>query len=326
VRALERARRAAPVTRAAWGIAGAGRAGGALAAALVRRGATVLVWDRNASVAARTARAAGARRAGTLAELVRGARQIVLAVSDDAIPGLARNLARAWPQAANGSPVPRAALHLAGALPSTVLQPLASRGAVAGVCQPAVALHGVPSAGVLAGAFATVSGADPAGRRAAASLARAAGLRPVAVDDARRPLAHLGMVLAAGDTVSLLAEAAALLERAGVPARVARTIAAGLGEGSARAFAARGAVGALTGPAARGDARTLARHGAALVAAGLAGSAAADAHRALARAGATRAARAGTLSRAAHARVRAALDGWTGSRRSRTLPAGGRRP
>jgi len=314
------------VTRAAWGIVGAGRAGGALAGALVRGGATVLLWDRDAAVAKRVARAAGAERAGSLAELARGARGIVLAVSDDALPAVARALARAWPQAGDERFAPRTALHLAGALPSTVLQPLAARGAAAGVCQPAVALHGVSSAGAMAGAFATVSGADPAGRRAAGSLARAAGLRPVAVDDALRPLAHLGMVLAAGDTVALLAEAAALLERAGVPARIARAMAAGLGEGSARAFAARDAVRALTGPAARGDARTLGRHRAALVAAGLAGSAAADAHRALARAGAARAARAGALSPAAHARVRAALDGWTGSPRSRTLPRGGRRP
>jgi predicted short-subunit dehydrogenase-like oxidoreductase (DUF2520 family) len=314
------------VTRAAWGLAGAGRAGGALAGALTRRGATVLLWDRDPAVAARVARASGTKRAASLAELARGARQLVLAVSDDALPDVARALARAWPPAGDGDPAPRAALHLAGALPSSVLQPLAACGAAVGVCQPAVALHGVVSARALSGAFATVSGATPSGRRAAAALARAAGLRPVAVDDALRPLAHLGMVLAAGDTVALLAEAAALLERAGVPPRVARAVAAGLGEGSARAFAARGAVGALTGPAARGDARTLGRHRAALVAAGIAGSAAADAHRALARAGADRAARAGALSPAAHARVRAALDGWTGSPRSRTLPRGGRRP
>jgi predicted short-subunit dehydrogenase-like oxidoreductase (DUF2520 family) len=314
------------VTRATWGIAGAGRAGSALAGALVRRGANVLVWDRDPAAAARVARATGAQRARSLAEFARGARQLVLAVSDDAIPEMARALARAWPRSEEEGKAPRSALHLAGALPSTVLQPLAALGAAVGVCQPAVALHGFSSAGALAGGFATVSGADRAGRRAAGSLARAAGLRPVAVDDALRPLAHLGMVLAAGDTVALLAEAATLLERAGVSARVARAIAAGLGEGSARAFAVRGAERALTGPAARGDARTLGRHRAALVAAGLAGSAAADAHRALARAGAARAADAGSLSRADHARVRAALDGWTGSPRSRTLPRGGRRP
>lgn len=313
------------MTRAAWGIAGAGRAGGALAGALVRGGATVLVWDRGPAVARQVARATGAKRAASLAELARGARRVVLAVSDDALPAVARALARAWPQAGGGRLVPRAALHLAGALPSTVLQPLALRGAAVGVCQPAVALHGVSSAGALPGAFATVSGADPVGRRAAGTLARAAGLRPVEVDDALRPLAHLGMVLAAGDTVALLAESAALLERAGVPARIARAVAAGLGEGSARAFAARGAERALTGPAARGDARTLGRHREALVAAGLAGSAAAEAHRALALAGAARAARAGSLSKAAHARVRAALAGWTGSPVSRTLPRGGRR-
>ncbi len=314
------------MTRADWGIAGAGRAGGALARALARRGATVLVWDRDPAAAARVARAAGARRARDLSDLARGARRLVLAVSDDALPEVARALARAWPRAVRGSAAPSAVLHLAGALPSTVLQPLAARGAAVGVCQPAVALHGVSSSEALSRGYATVSGATPAGRLAAGRLARAAGLRPVPVDDALRPLAHLGMVLAAGDTVALLAEAAALLERAGIPPRAARAIAAGLGEGSARAFAAHGAVRALTGPAARGDARTLLRHRAALLAAGLAGSPAADAHRALARAGAARAARAGSLSKAAHARVRAALDGWTGLPRSRTLPRGGRRP
>jgi predicted short-subunit dehydrogenase-like oxidoreductase (DUF2520 family) len=319
-------KRAADGERADCAIAGGGRAGAALAAALVRRGATVRIWDRDARRAARVARATGARRADSLAELAHGARVVVLAVSDDAVPAVARALARAWPRPGAAPAAPCAALHLAGALPSAALQPLAARGAATGVCQPAVALHGAASAAALEGAFATVSGADAAGRRAAAALARAAGLRPVAVDDARRPLAHLGMVLAAGDAVALLAEAAGLLERAGVRPAVARAIAARLGEGSARAFAAGGGERALTGPAARGDVRTLSRHRAALEAAGLAGSDAAAAHRALARAGAGRAARAGDLTRAAHARVLAALGGWTRRRRSRTLPGGGHRP
>jgi predicted short-subunit dehydrogenase-like oxidoreductase (DUF2520 family) len=318
--------RAAGGGRADWAIAGAGRAGAALASALAGRGAAVRIWDRDARRAARVARATGALRVTRLADLAPGARVVVLAVSDDAVPAVARALARAWPRPGDLPPAPRAALHLAGALPSAALRPLAARGAAIGVCQPAVALHGAASAAALEGAYATVSGADPAGRRAAAALARAAGLRPVAVDDAWRPLAHLGMVLAAGDAVALLAEAAGLLEQAGVRPAVARAIAARLGEGSARAFAAGGAERALTGPAARGDARTLARHRAALEAAGLAGSDAAAAHRALARAGAGRAARAGALTRATYARVVAALGGWTGPRRSRTLPRGGRRP
>jgi predicted short-subunit dehydrogenase-like oxidoreductase (DUF2520 family) len=318
--------RPASVPRADWGIAGAGRAGAALAAALARRGETVRVWDRDPRRAARLARTTGGVPARSLAELAGGARRIVLAVSDDAIAAVARALARAWPRPGRGSRAPVAALHLAGARPSALLLPVAACGAAVGVCHPAVALHGPESGADLRGAWATVSGADARGLSAARRLARAAGLRPVAVDDGLRPLAHLGMVLAAGDTVLLLAEAAELLVRAGVPARTARAIAAGLGAGSARAFGALGAEGALTGPIARGDAQTLGDHGSALAAAGLAGSAAAEAHRALARAGSTRAARAGLLTRRARARVEAALDGWTGPPGSRTLPRGGSRP
>ncbi|MCE5245382.1 DUF2520 domain-containing protein [bacterium] len=277
--------------KAVVAIVGAGRAGGALAAGFVRAGFGVRLWDRDPARARRTARAAGAEAFVELAPLLDGARLVVVAVGDDALKSIAGRLARAWP----ASSAPRAVLHTAGARDATPLAPLRASGAGLGVLHPVVGLLGPRSAERLAGATATVSG-DPAGLRAARAAARALGMVPLAVDDARRPLVHLAAVFAAGDLTALLGDAEDALRVAGCAPRAARALLAALAAGAVANYRALGAARALTGPVARGDAATLAAHLAA------ARRAVPDdpleAHLALARSGARRLARAGALDAA----------------------------
>ena len=273
-------------------VVGAGRAGGALAAGFAGAGFVVRLWDRDPARARRTARAAGAEAFDELAPLLDGARLAVVAVADGAVESIARRLARAWP----ASSAPGAVLHVAGARGVEPLAPLRSSGAALGVLHPVVGLLGPRSAKRLAGATATVSG-DPAGLRAARAAARALGLVPLAVDDARRPLVHLAAVFAAGDLTALLGDAEDMLRAAGCAPRAARALLAALAEGAVANYRALGAARALTGPVPRGDAATLAAH----LDAARRGAVPSDplaAHLALARSGARRLARAGALDAA----------------------------
>jgi predicted short-subunit dehydrogenase-like oxidoreductase (DUF2520 family) len=287
-------------------IAGAGRAGAALLAALTRRQISPLrLWDRQKERSGRVARRLGAEAVRAPEDLVKGSRVLVLAVPDDALEPVAQRLASAI--RATGT-VPPVALHLAGARPAEAIAPLREAGASIGVFHPVVSLQGPESAAVLAGSFATISGERPASA-AARRLARTLAMRPLPVEDARRPLLHLAAVLAAGDLVALLEEARGLLDRAGVGQDDARDLLATLARGAVEAFAQRGAGAAMTGPAVRGDARTLAAHLEALADTGQQGGRAERLHRELALAAAEIARRSGRLSEAQLARLRETLEG-----------------
>lgn len=243
-------------------IAGCGRAGSALAAALARtRVLRVRVWDRDGRRAARTARISGARREGDLAALLPGAGLLLIAVSDEALAAFARRLRRAWP--ATGGP--DVVLHVSGSQGAEALFPLRGsvrepdRAPALGVFHPAASLLGADSAAALRGAWATVSG-DAAAVRAGRRLARAVGLQAIHVRDDARPLVHLAATLAAGDLVTLLATAEGLLSRAGAPATRAKAVVTRLAATALDNYSRVGAAAGLTGPVARGDVATLRRH------------------------------------------------------------------
>jgi predicted short-subunit dehydrogenase-like oxidoreductase (DUF2520 family) len=186
-------------------------------------------------------------------------------------------------------------VHLAGARPAEVIAPLREAGCAIGVFHPVVSLQGAESAAAMAGAFATISGDRPAAA-AARRLARQLAMRPLTVDDTRRPLLHLAAVFAAGDLLALLDEARGLLTRCGVDEQDGRDLLAALARGAIEAFVRRGAGAAMTGPSARGDARTLAAHLEALAESGDKGGRAERLHRELSLSAAEIARRAGRLS------------------------------
>ena len=180
-----------------------------------------------------------------------------ITVADGAITDVARQLARR-PQA----PV---VLHASGLHGSEVLSPLGATGSAVGVLHP---LRAFPEASTdpidAAGCF-YASGGDPEAVALARALGTAWGGVVHPVEDAARPLYHLAATLAAGGVVTLLAVAEELAARAGLPEAVRagyRDLATGA---LAAACEADSALLALTGPAARGDDRTLRAHRAAVL-------------------------------------------------------------
>lgn len=182
---------------------------------------------------------------------------LLIAVPDGALAEVAERLATR-PQAA-------VALHTSGSRDAAVLAPLRAAGTAAGTLHPLKAFPRVLSAPEEAtGVFFALDGEPAAlalGRRLVAAWGGVAGEVPPAA----RPLYHFAATLAAGGVATLLATAADLAARAGLPPEVARGYLE-LARGTvAAAIATPGAV--ITGPVARGDLATVQAHFEALKAA-----------------------------------------------------------
>lgn len=238
-------------------LVGAGRLARALVPSLVAAGygpITVLSpGGRGARILARGRR--GVAAAPLTAPLSADVRLVLLAVPDDRIAEVARVLA--------SSGVPwkgRVVLHTAGALGLAPLAPLTRRSASVGVLHP-LRVFGTAPAPVRGETLCRVEGGAGA-RRVAACLARDLGWVPLTVR--RSALYHAGASLASNDVVALLDLAVSALMRAGVPELRARAGVLALAESALAQARAGGIPAAMTGPAARGDARTVRRHLAAL--------------------------------------------------------------
>ena len=92
------------------------------------------------------------------------------------------------------------------------------------------------------------------------SLAGSLGGRAVAIPDELRPLYHASAVLSCGYVATLLDAAISLWERMGFSEQDGLRAAMPLASATIEAIAAAGPADAVTGPAVRGDAATLAAH------------------------------------------------------------------
>ena len=235
------------------GIIGPGRAGLGLALALRRAGVRVCgVHGRRRKAVPRGIRLS----IGGVAPWLGRADVVLLAVRDDSLAPLVRQLARS-------GQVPRGQvlLHLSGALTSRVLAPLARAGARVGSLHPLMTVSTDPrrAAARLKGATFTLEG-DPAAVRAARRLVAALRGRAVTIAPAAKARYHAGAVFASNYVTVVLAAAEALLVEAGFSRPAARAALAPLARASLENVAALGPAVSLTGPIVRGDVATVRAH------------------------------------------------------------------
>ena len=182
-----------------------------------------------------------------------------LTVPDGAVAAVAAKLAAAGP----GIPDTVGFVHASGALQLGALAPLGERHPV-GSFHP---LRSFPEPGppeAFEGIVIAVDATRPSLLRVLKRLARDLGAKPRRVEDSERALYHAAAVFASNYVVSLLGEAASLLEASGWSEQEAVRGLAPLAEGAIANVTKRGPTAALTGPVRRGDALTIRRHLAAL--------------------------------------------------------------
>ncbi|MEP6476533.1 MAG: Rossmann-like and DUF2520 domain-containing protein [Actinomycetota bacterium] len=242
-------------------VVGAGRVGTALAVLLQRAGHRVTaVAGREATVARAAEHLPGvpvlAERETSLAgELV------LVSVPDDEVAPTATRLA----EAAAFRPGAWVA-HVSGALGLDVLTTALASGARRLAIHPLVTVPDVGSAiEGIAGAPMAVTADDEEGSTLGERLAIDVGARPFRLADERRPLYHAAAVFASNYLVTLAGIAEELFGDIGVPDPAG--VVGSLARASLANVGRLGPAAALTGPAVRGDAGTVARNLAALRAA-----------------------------------------------------------
>jgi predicted short-subunit dehydrogenase-like oxidoreductase (DUF2520 family) len=237
-------------------IVGAGRLGRALGRRLRE-----LDWNIGAIVTRSAASARAAVRTigaghpqAAIGSRVLLANIIVIATPDSAIREVASELARIggdeWRR--------KIVLHTSGALGESELEPLARRGAFTGSIHPLQTFSGRISA-PLEGVVFAIQG-DPRAQRAARRIARAVGGIPVSLAAGAKPAYHVAGTFSSPYLLAVIECSIHILMRSGFSRRRAKIALLPLIRQTFANFERFGARQAWTGPIARGDLSTVARH------------------------------------------------------------------
>lgn len=241
-------------------IVGAGRVGRALGRSLRACGWNIgAVITCSAATARSAVRAIGGGHAhGALTRRVLDATVVLIATPDDGVRDVAVSLARAGGEEWRGKVV----LHTSGALDDRALAPLARLGAATGAMHPLQTFsgRGVP---LLEGVAFVIQGHGRA-QQEARRIARALGGAAVALGRAGKPAYHAAGVFAAPYVLALVETGTRILMRIGFSRRRARAVLLPLVRQTLANYERFGARKSWTGPVARGDFSTVARHRAAL--------------------------------------------------------------
>jgi len=237
-------------------IVGAGRVGRALARRLRELGWKIGVVVTTSEASSRRAvRFIGAGKPhGGLTRHVLLSHVILIATPDDAVSGVARELARMGGEELRGKVV----LHTSGAQDSRVLAPVNEFGAASGSMHHLQTFSGVGVSDLTGKVFA-VEG-DVAAVRAARQIARALGGSPVQIGAGKKVLYHAAAALAAGHVLALVEAATQLLVSVGIKRSEATRALLPLTRQVLDNFEHVGPRAAWTGPLARGDYRVVESH------------------------------------------------------------------
>ncbi len=235
-------------------VVGAGRVGTALAILLHRGGHAVTAVSGRAATAARAAEYLPGVPVVSAVEAAGRGDLVLLAVPDDALGPVALELAE-------GGSMRRGAwaVHVSGAAGLEILAPLVAAGARRLAMHPLQTVPDVESAiQGIPGSAVAITADDEEGAALGERLALEIGGRPFRLADERRPLYHAAAVFASNYVITAAGVAEALFREAGVPDPVAALLP--LVRSSLDNVARLGPAAALTGPAVRADAGTVARN------------------------------------------------------------------
>ena len=232
-------------------IIGAGRMGQGLGLALKRRGYKVVLLNRTP----RDVIPPLLLHQGSRSEATAGAELVLIATPDDAIAGVAAELA-----AERAITRDQVVLHLSGLLDRNALSPLEETGAGCGSFHPLQSVaEPATAAERLKGAYAGIEG-DERALVAAERLANTLRMVPVRIPAEAKPAYHAAAAFVANYTVALVGVAERLARSAGVAPEVASRLFLPLLGGAVANLTALGPAASLTGAVRRGDVQTIQAH------------------------------------------------------------------
>jgi len=237
-------------------IIGPGRAGSALGRALAAAGYPIVaVGGRTPENVRALAAELHARASATPAAAIEMAELTILAVPDDIIAPLARDLVSKLRLAPG-----KAVVHLSGAQDRAPLRPLHDGGMRTGVFHPLQTFRrGVDASANVPGTAIGID-ADPPLRAWLWAMAERVGGHPFDLCGIDRVRYHAAAVLVANYPVTLIAAARDLMAQAGLAPETAQAGLVALLQGTVNNLGAADPREALTGPASRGDDHTVQRH------------------------------------------------------------------
>ncbi|MEM1271220.1 MAG: Rossmann-like and DUF2520 domain-containing protein [Bacteroidota bacterium] len=244
------------MTHPSTAIIGPGAAGQALAQRLIDSGFFVQAFiGRNLARTKVAAERLGVPYATDfVGDLPTGIRLVLCCVPDDALPDVAEDLA-----AITGHPWSETAVaHVSGAVPASVLDPVAQRGALTFGFHP-VQSFGRNRLAVFDGVVAGIEGTE----RAAAygqALALHLGLKAVVIPAEAKARYHLAASVASNFSVTVASLATEILHSIGLDPEAGMELLRPLLAGTFANLAEARPEDALTGPIVRGDRETVARH------------------------------------------------------------------
>ena len=241
-----------------FAIIGCGRVGSALAKFLSDAGYAAVGFASRSPDSARRA-AEIARAAGQSQEkpwdATRNADIVFITTPDQIIKEIAREIANHAGLKKNA-----VVLHCSGALPSTEIDAVKSCGAVVGALHPLQSFAAVdPGKNPFAGIMMAIEG-EPAAVGAARQIAVDLSAAPFEIRTDGKILYHASAVVASNYLVTLMQLALELMIASGVDKNDAFSVLKPLVMGTLGNIETAGIPEALTGPIARGDVETVARH------------------------------------------------------------------
>ena len=178
---------------------------------------------------------------------------LIISVSDDAIETVAQNLAK-LPVNFNGC----LAFHTSGFLNSEILKPLKKRGCRVGSCHPVLSAPDIET-GIQrfsTGVFACEGEIDSE----LIQLTSKIGKLGLPLTSEQKQLVHVSAVFLQNYSVSLIAAVKNLCREKGLSEELSNLLLKGFSEQSVEVGWQRPLLDALTGPAARGDLKTIEKH------------------------------------------------------------------
>lgn len=232
---------------------GAGLVGTTLAMALNREGYLIraVASRRQASAEALASNIQGCQAVATPQEAVDAGDVVFITTPDDVIPSLVTALR--WRRG-------QGVVHCSGADSLGVLEPARKQGAQIGAFHPLQTFSSADEAmRTLEGTTFAIEG-DPPLKGFLERLALALHGYPIALSQGDKVLYHISAVITCGFTVTLLKEATDLWHTLGYSREEGLRALLPLLQGTVNSMASVGIPQALTGPIARGDMGTIAKH------------------------------------------------------------------